>query len=185
MDGYTKTGLKFQADAPYPPVQAQQKNHRYAEAMLDNVGGSNSEMCAVAMYVYDQLMAAGIDDVAEAFRRISVVEMHHLEIFGTLARQMGEEPRLWGVEQGRKRWWTPGYLQYQSRLGPMIRIAVREEKAAIRKYRAQARWIGDQNIVENLRRVVEDEELHLQILAQLYDEHVGKENMGMGEGSGR
>lgn len=51
----------------------------------------------------------------------------------------------------------------------MIRIAVREEKASIRKYRAQARWIGDRNIVENLRRIIQDEEQHLVVLGQLYE----------------
>lgn len=183
MEGYTNTGLRFQGEAPYPPVLAAQRNFRYAQAMLDNVGGSNSEMSAVAMYLYDRLVTPELQEAAQAFHQISVVEMHHLEIFGTLSRQLGEDPRLWGVNEGRKRWWTPGYLQYQTRLGPLLRLAVRDEKAAIRKYRAQARWISDPNIVENLRRIIEDEECHLVVLAHLYDTYVGPD-MGR-EGSGK
>ena len=64
----------------------------------------------------------------------------------------------------------------------MIRIAVREEKACIRKYRAQARWIGDRNIVENLRRIIQDEEQHLVVLGQLYETCVGTEEAAVRSG---
>ena len=56
----------------------------------------------------------------------------------------------------------------------LIRGAVKVEKAAIRKYKAQLRWIADPNIQENLRRIIADEEHHLKILARLYDTHVGR-----------
>lgn len=168
MEGYTHAGLVYQGHEPYPPVQAEGRNWRLAAAMLDNAGGRNSEMSAVAMYLYDGLVTAEMEEVAESFRRISVVEMHHLEIFGTLAHQLGEDPRMWGVNQGRKSWWTPGYLQYPRRLDQILRAAIREEKGAIRKYRAQARWAPDRNVGENLRRIVEDEEQHLLVLELLY-----------------
>ena len=34
MEGYTSAGMVFAAQEPYPPVQAERPNHRYAEAML-------------------------------------------------------------------------------------------------------------------------------------------------------
>ena len=171
MEGYVN--LSFEAQEPYPPVRAEGRNQKIGAAILDNVGGGNSEISAVAMYVYDHLVTHGLDEVAEAFHKISIVEMHHLEIFGTLALQLGEDPRLWGVNQGRKSWWSPGYLSYPRQLGPLLRYAVREEKASIRKYRAQARWIPDQNVTANLRRIVADEERHLEVLTELYDTYVG------------
>lgn len=174
MEGYVRGGLECQAMEPYPPVQAAGRNPRYAAAMLDNIGGNNSEMTAVAGYFYAHLMTHDCPEAADAFHRISVVEMHHLEIFGELTRQLGEDPRLWGCPQGRKIWWSPGYLQYPRRLGPIIRTAVHWEKGAIRKYRSQLRWIGDPNICENLRRIIADEEAHLRVLATLYDAYVGK-----------
>lgn len=173
MEGYTNTGLIYRSQEPYPEVRAERWDRRTAEAILDNVGGGNSEMSAIGLYLYDHWVTAGEPEVSQALEEISMVEMHHMEIFATLAQQMGEDPRLWGCYQGRKRWWTPGNLPYQRRLGPLLRIAAREEKAAIRKYRAQARWIGDRGIVENLRRVILDEEQHLVVLGILYDIYVG------------
>lgn len=179
MEGYTHAGLICQGQEPYPEVRAEGRNRRYAEAILDNVGGGNSEMSAVALYLYNQWVTAETPEVAQAFHSISVTEMRHLEIFATLARQLGEEPRLWGIQQGRRHWWTPGNLPYQRRLGPLLRIAVREEKAAIRKYRAQCRWIGDRNVVENLKRIIQDEEQHIAVLGELYSIYVGP-NPGQG-----
>lgn len=178
MDGYTNMGLVFEAQEPYPEVRAERRDRRYAETMLDNVGGGNSELSAVGLYLYDHWITAEEQEVAQAFHKMSIVEMHHLEIFATLARQLGEDPRLWGCVQGRKHWWMPGTLPYQRRLGPLLRIAVREEKAAIRKYRAQARWIGDRNIVENLRRIIQDEEQHIAVLGELYDIYVLRGEQG-------
>lgn len=173
MEGYMNTGLVYRAQEPYPEVRAERRDRRYAEAMMDNVGGGNSELTAAGLYLYDSWVTEEPPEVSEALREISAVELHHLEIFATLTRQLGEDPRLWGCYQGRKHWWMPGNLPYQRRLGPLLRMAVREEKASIRKYRAQARWIGDKNVVENLKRVVMDEEKHLVTLGMLYDTYVG------------
>ena len=46
--------------------------------------------------------------------------------------------------------------------------AISGEKAAIRKYEAQARCIKDQNVVANLKRILADERLHAAILEQLF-----------------
>lgn len=168
-----RCGYDCRAQDPYPEVRAQGRNPRYAEAILSNVGGSNSEMTAVSLYFYDHLVTAGVPEVAQAFHAISEVEMHHLEIFGTLALQLGADPRLWSAQQGRRVWWTPEYNHYARKLGPIIQDAVRSERACIRKYESQLRWIRDENVVANLRRILQDEHLHLDMLSCLYTAYVG------------
>lgn len=167
MEEAQPCGLTYHAQEAYPPIQAQGRNQRYAAAMLSNLGGANSEMTAVSQYFYDHLVTAGSPEVSEAFRDISVVEMHHLEIFGALALQLGADPRLWSVQQGRRSWWSPDYVHYARKLGPLLHGALQAEHAAIRKYQNQTRWIRDENVLENLRRVILDEEQHVQILTCL------------------
>lgn len=176
MEGYTNTGVQYRSDLPYPPVEAQGRNRRIGAAMLENIGGQNSEMSAVSRYFYDHLQTESQSEVAEAFHHISIVEMHHLEIFGTLAKQCGEDPRLWAGNglPGRRAWWTAGYIQYEAKLGPMLRVAIREEKRTILKYRGQMKWISYPNVVENLARVILDEERHLEIFSQLYQNYVNQ-----------
>lgn len=168
-----RCGLVYQAPEPYPPVRVEARNARYGAAMLDNMSGNSSEMSAVSRYLYDQIVTAGMPEVAEAFRELSIVEMRHLHMFGTLACQLGMDPRLWSVRQGRRFWWTPEYLQYPRKLGPLLQCALQEEQAAVRKYENQLRWIRDGCIVELLKRILQDEQLHIALLSGLLNSYAG------------
>lgn len=145
----------------YPPVQCEEKNPLYARTMLDNVGGSNSEMSAISLYLYDGIIQSDCPELAEAFRQISMVEMRHLHIFSTLAWQLGEDPRLWSQRNRSKMYWTPGYNKYPRKLHELLEYALEGERAAVRKYQNQCERIRDQNIVENLKRIIRDEEKHV------------------------
>ena len=160
--------IEYHMNQPYPDICAERPNRIYAGAMLDNMAGYHSEMSAVSLYFFNSLAAYKYDDVAQAFHQISMVEMHHLEIFGILARQLGEWPRLWTRRGEGKVYWSPGYNHYPMPLRPMLMSAISGEKAAIRKYEAQARCIKDQNVVANLKRILADERLHAAILEQLF-----------------
>ena len=107
----------------------------------------------------------GEEELAQTFHEVALVELHHLEIFGALAVQLGAEPRLWSVQRGRRVWWSPEYNQYNRMMGPLLQSAVRAEEASIRIYENQARWIGDENVRANLRRVLADERCHLELSA--------------------
>ena len=94
-------GAGARSPEPYPDIHVRGRDPRYARAMLSNIGGVTSEMSAVALYLYDHLVS-GDTPTARIFREISVVEMHHLEIFSELAMQLGADPRLWSVQRRRK-----------------------------------------------------------------------------------
>ena len=146
----------YSSDAPYPPIKAESGNPAYARVMLDNIGGSNSEMSAISLYV------------SAVFHKVSIVEMHHLEIFGKLAQQLGEEPRLWTQHGCKKIYWSPSYNQYPGDLRTLMRNVIDGEKAAISKYQHQISYIRDENITENLRRIILDERLHVEIFENVY-----------------
>ena len=159
----------YTAPGPYPEVRAEGRNRRYGQAILSNVGGSVSEMGAVARYLYGRVTQEGKPEIAECLGHIAVVEMHHLSIFSTLA--LGEDPRLWSPFRGGRRYWTPEYLRYPRRLDQMLRYAIEEERSAIQKYSQQLLWIKDGNVMENLRRIIADEEVHVKILTCLLESY--------------
>ncbi len=164
--------IRYTAPGPYPPVQAGEKNRRYGQAILSNVGGGVSEMGAIAAYLYGHFTQPS--EVADCLGHIAMVEMHHLAIFSELARQLGEEPRLWSPFRGGRKYWTPEYLRYPRQLGQSLRYLLEEEETTIRKYSQQALWIQDANVVENLRRVIADEEVHVRILQGLLESYGGE-----------
>lgn len=157
------------APEPYPEVRTEGRNPRYAAAMLSNFGGANSELSAVNSYFYNRLVTVGIPEIASAFHEISIVEMHHMEIFATLALQLGADPRPWSLQQGRRIWWSPDFIQYTRKLGPLIHGSIQSERAAIQKYEGQLRWIRDPGIVANLQHILQDEKLHLTLFQSLYE----------------
>ncbi|MBS6955738.1 MAG: manganese catalase family protein [Enterocloster asparagiformis] len=159
------------ADLPYPPVAVDGRNPAYARAMLDNIGGSNSEMSAISLYIYNNLRSAHTPDIALTFHKVSIVEMRHLEIFGKLACMLGEDPRLWTQHGCKKAYWTPGYNQYPVHFPEMMQNVIASENAAIQKYQYQASYIKDPNITALLSRIILDEQLHVQIFEQLVQDH--------------
>ena len=160
-------GFQYRAEAPYPEIRVEERNRRYGEMMLYNLGGGTSEMSAVALYFYDYLMTADLPEVSEVFRQIAMVEMHHLELFGQLARQLGMDPRLWSQQGGRMTWWSSGYLSYAPKLGPLLRIALREEQSTVQRYERQCRQIQDAGVTDCLQRILLDERLHVDIFRSL------------------
>ncbi|MEE0251991.1 MAG: ferritin family protein [Acutalibacteraceae bacterium] len=159
-----KKETEFQSSKPYPPINCGIKNSMYARIMLDNMAGNRSEMSAISLYTYNQLITDEHNEIAELFHKISIVEMRHLYIFGTLAKQLGADPRLWTSHHNRAVYWSPGFNQYPKALPQLIEHSLQEERFAVEKYTKQLNVIKDEAIIRNLKRIILDEELHVNIL---------------------
>lgn len=167
MDEHAHGQCPYREDAPYPPVRVDGPNPVYACEILGNMGERVSEMSDVTRYFYISAMVKAQHGwISECFHNISIVEMHHLNIFAELARLLGADPRLWS---GRNPacWWSPSFIGYPCALRDLIAESIRAEEAAIRKYSRQADIIRDENIVAILRRIIRDEERHLQIFDEM------------------
>ncbi len=160
------------SDEPYPPVSVAGKNNCYGRLMLDNYGGAHSEMSTISLYLYNHFQTEQkYRDIAFLFRKISIVEMHHLRIFGSLATLLGEQPRLWTHRTSRMSYWTPEYNLYAIELDRIVHNSLAGEKTAIQKYEQQIAGIDDILIVTNLERIVMDEKIHVKILEKIIAEY--------------
>ncbi len=163
--------ILYSDTAPYPPVEVDAPNPQYASAILSNIGDCNSEISAVSLYFYNSLITRkNFQEIAECFHKISIVEMHHLDIFGELALKLGTDPRLWSRRKGRLHYWSPNCNRYLSGITPLISNALASEQDAVRKYRAQTQWIKDSHICAILNRIIADEEIHIHIFQSLLSE---------------
>lgn len=163
------------AELPYPEVRVSGPNRACARMMLDNLAGSSSEMTAVSLYFYDHMVLKQMEaEAAEAFHHISVVEMHHLAIFGELALQLGADPRLWCVSGAQTRYWSPAFCHYSRDLPMIFRQAAEHERETIQKYSQQAQTIQDPCIVEILGRIIQDEEKHLAFFQEMHQKCISQ-----------
>lgn len=167
--------MKYQLDIPYPPIKINGPSEEYGQMILDNVGGMISEMSAVSLYMYNHIIAGeAFKELRTVFLQISIVEMHHLEMFSELALQLGMDPRLWSCNEERTEYWSPSYNNYPNQLQALLVNAITGEQRAIEKYCFQASVIRDPNIVAILNRIIMDEKLHVEILEGYYRKLVRK-----------
>ena len=80
---------------------------------------------------------------------------------------------LWSWQNRQRVYWTPGYNQYPREIKALLTNAITGEKAAIRKYQCQADSIEDPHIAAILKRIILDEELHVEIFTGLYEKYAG------------
>lgn len=147
-------------------------NRLYAQMMLDNLSGKNSEMSSLSLYLYNAALACQHKEISEIFQQISIQEMYHAQIFGQLALQMGESPRLWTSDQrGKKIYWSPAYNHYFREIHKLLAEAIRSETRSIDKYSQQLKQIKDDGIYIILQQIIMDEQNHMEILSRLYQKY--------------
>lgn len=170
MNGNQISQCNYKVDAPYPQVRVDGQNPIYAHEMLSDMADVVSEMSDVSRYFYIAVVTQQkYRSISTCFHNISIVEMHHLNMFAELAQLLGADPRLWSGRT-RKRWWSPSFIRYPRELRALIAESIKAETAAIRKYASQANTIRDPNIVAILNRIILDEERHLQIFSEMYQQ---------------
>lgn len=164
------THLSAQTDRPYPAPQVAAADPVAGRAMLDNVGSANSEMTAVSLYFYNSVIARPEDLLlSQTFHSVMLVEMRHLELFARLALLLGMDPRLWAQQRRRMVYWTPRAIRYPVEREALLENALRGELAAIEQYQRQREVIADPHIRAALARVIEDEQLHVDLFAALLE----------------
>lgn len=164
--------MKYLIDKPYPKIENIQENPKYATMILANIGGLYSEMNATSLYFYNHIILKKVwPELSEAMNQISMVEMHHLEIFAQLAYDLGADPRLWDCQQGYLEYWSPGYNVYPCQIQSLLENALIQEEKAIDIYRHQINCINNKTIKDILSRIIEDEQFHIKIFLSFLEEY--------------
>ena len=167
--------MEYHVTLPYPKIKVESKNIAYANLILLNFAGYTSELSAVTQYVYHQISFADLyPQVSKIIRGISEVEMHHMEILGELIVKLGSEPRYWINNKKKNSYWSPTFLNYNTSLKQAIAVNIKDEKDAILQYKNTIKQIDDKNIIDIINRIILDEEYHIQLLTNIYTNHVLK-----------
>lgn len=83
----------FHSTQPYPEIKVQGENLYYAEILMDDFAGSLSEYTAIGQYLNHSFYSRKVvDDLANMWIQIAIVEMHHLDILAQLITLLGGRP---------------------------------------------------------------------------------------------
>lgn len=164
--------MNCKVNKPYPPIEVLSQNPYYGELILEDMAGLVSEMSAISLYMYNNIIIPDCDelsDLKESFKCINMVEMKHIDMLGQLALKLGVDPRLWTNNNGNCQYWTPFNNCYPNQLEALLKNSIISEQQAIQQYQSHINCIDDPYIKNILARIIEDETLHLKIFQHYYN----------------
>lgn len=163
--------LPCKASDPYPEVEVENQNLRYATLLLDAyANGEKSEMTAIAQYMHHHFTIKN-KEIADTELCIALVEMKHLEMLGELIKMLGGSPKY---RRSNKAWWDGGEVAYGDSTEFKLKLDIDAEKSAIEGYKTLISEIKDKSVIKVLCRILDDEIVHLEILTGLYKKYYGK-----------
>lgn len=157
--------LSARVDEPYPAVNIAEKNCRYAAIISDGYAGKGSETTAIAQYGVHRLYLKNFPGAYEAYKAIVQVEMIHFSLLGDLVLRLGIAPILKSCVSNS--YWNGSSPMYRNTFEQIVQSDIDGEKDAIAHYQRMSQQIADPQIQNLFRRIILDEERHIEILTHL------------------
>lgn len=153
----------YKVNLPYPAVCSLRPNACYAELLSGTFGGPGSESTAIAQYTAHNFYTADYPEINFAYRCITSVEMLHLNFLGNLIRDLGKHPKFMTYETNC--FWRGDYPVYAYELPSILRSDLEGEQGAVAHYKRLVSQIDCPDIQALLRRIILDEQKHIEILS--------------------
>ena len=171
--------LQCHSQGQFPPTQMPAQHKQAAELLLSAyAGGGNSELSALTQY-FAHSQTATDKDMKNLELCIALDEMHHLQVIGEMIVSLGGDLRFWSTNHA---YWTGGHVEYGMTDVEKVSLDIFSEKEAIAGYEALLRemqYLGkDGNPSINqvstvIRRIIEDENVHLTQFTNKYNQLSG------------
>lgn len=160
------------ADLPYPPIQVSGRNQAYADLLGVDYCGAVSELSAITQYINNEnRISYEKCTMARILLGIAVAEMMHLQKLGELIVLLGGNIDFTAkLRNGKRKMWTPEYLNIPENVKRMLLADVEAEREAIRQYEMHIQMIADPCVNAVLERIIKDEEYHIMLLKALLQE---------------
>ena len=157
---------QYRVSLPYPDVVVRQANPRYAALLSGTYAGKGSETTAIAQYASHRYYTQSYPQIYTAYKYIAFTEMTHFSLLGHLILQLGTNPKIFSYED--LRWWSGADPVYHQAIRPILESDIEGEHGAIAHYTRIIGEIPDEGIRALLRRIIMDEERHIEVLTQFY-----------------
>lgn len=152
----------FDEEKTYPNITVKKRNPDYAKILLNDYAGCNSEDTAIHNYFYQSLIVED-KNLSRDLMLISKTEMRHLDILGKLIHLLGVKPVFGVLKTNSLTPWTSKYVNYSVKTKDILIQNIKNERTAIENYKKDIELIDDENIKSILKRIIEDEFVHIKI----------------------
>ena len=148
--------------APYPEVAGDIDLATVALLKEDYAGGKG-ELTVVTQYVFQSGRTTDNDSYANGILQIAITEMMHLDMLGDAIVALGGNPSF----DNGKYYWCASNVNYAMSYKDMLKANIVAESDAIANYEKHIAMTKNESVKALLRRIVEDEKLHLKFFEEL------------------
>jgi len=157
---------QYHINQPYPDVAVRQINPQWAALLSGTYAGKGSESTAIGQYTTHRFFTQAWPDIFTAYKYITFTEMTHFWLLGDLIRRLGTNPVLFSYEDGT--YWNGAFPEYHRAIRPILESDMEGERGAIAHYTRLIGEIEDEGIQSLMRRIILDEQRHLEVLTEFY-----------------
>ncbi|MFR8103651.1 MAG: manganese catalase family protein [Clostridia bacterium] len=159
-----KEMLEANKQLPFPKLQNIKKSTNYAKMLYEDFAGNLGELSAITQYVYEHIQIEN-QDISRLLLQIAIQEMKHMEVIGSLIKQLGLEPKY---VNSLGETWSAHNVRYKTGTRKETMLYNAElEKEAIMGYKKAMMHTRNQSIRATLNRIILDEEIHLKVFQDL------------------
>lgn len=152
---------------PYPEIKVQKKDINLAYQILESYAGRVSEFSAIGQYSFQGIYLNEYKELSKILEKIAMVEMKHLEILGNLIEALGLIPYYVTYKDKKPIPWNSDYVNFTINYRDMLVDDIKIENMAINDYNKILQNTNDSNVIEIIRRIIMDEERHIEIFSKL------------------
>lgn len=160
---------KYRVHEGYPKVTVNDSDRDQVILIFDDYASKDSELTAITQYVYAHVLAEQ-KEIADAFLGIAIVEMSHLDMLADVIKDADYNPKF---RDSYNEVWNSNFVPYGRSTKDRLEIAIQSEIGAIEQYEYQTRVINNESLVSLLKRIILDEELHIEIFKKLLKKYYG------------
>ena len=146
----------LKVDLPYPSIDNVQPNLNDANVISSAYAGHHGEATAIFQYIYHHLYFKKYldEETANLLVCISIAEMEHLDLLGSLLLKLGVDPVFTIRPPYRFNPYTTAYIQYGKEPQKMLLEDISSELTAINDYEKMLPMIKDENVAAVISRII-------------------------------
>lgn len=160
-------------DLPYPSLDGIEMDIRSARIISPAYAAQASELTAICQYFYHHLQfeRQGEEELSTLLEEISITEMHHLDILGTMLGKLGVNAILTANPPIANNFFSTAYVNYINSPERMLEADIKGEATAIEDYNKMLEKLDNQDVAAVISRIIMDEELHLEVLTKALEDY--------------
>ena len=159
----------------YPEITVSSLTDDEKNILLNIYAGSKSEFTSLSQYSFQHILFSSIpeyENYSREIEEISITEMLHLEIIGKILSKSGYLPKFCKLIDNNPNicdYWNSGYVNYSKNYIDVVKANIALEEAGIREYKRLLNITNNDNLKEIIKRILEDEYLHLTLFNKMLE----------------